>query len=473
MAPGARGYTRRPEDDGVTDLRAGVATVELPLRLGTAMMGYGARKGGADALHDPLHARALYVAGASDLLIVSCEVCLIAPAQADALRERIHAKTGVPPERTLVSCIHTHSGPDTGLGELLAGRPEPDHVAPLFDAIERAAAEAVGSAGPARLGAGHAEARIGRNRRIEDGPLDTDVLVVRVDRATGAGPAGASDPLAVLYVHGCHPTALGHDNLAWSADWPWAAGEAIREALPGVTPIFVLGAHADVDPRTRGLLDLAIANQSVGVSFEETAALGREIGLAVAACARGIRTEADAQVGAASARVPVPTLRPVEGGREAALEALGLPADHAARTSELFALEHERTRCLPDAERRARIAKVRGYLRDRTARRFAASETPEVEVQVLHLAGARLLALPAEPTVAVGLDWKARVGGDAAVLGIGNGWLRYLPHATDFEDPRAHEKYEILQSVLVPEAAERLLARAEALDAALTRELAA
>ena len=36
-----------------------------------------------------------------------------------AMPSRIAAKTGVARERILVGCIHTHSGPDTGLGALL------------------------------------------------------------------------------------------------------------------------------------------------------------------------------------------------------------------------------------------------------------------------------------------------------------------------------------------------------------------
>jgi hypothetical protein len=72
--------------------------------------------------------------------------------------------------------------------------------------------------------------------------------------------------------------------------------------------------------------------------------------------------------------------------------------------------------------------------------------------------------------VAVGLDWKRRLAGrPAAVVGIANGWIRYLPHPADFAEPQAHLKYEILQSTLVPEAASRLLDTGEA----LARELGA
>jgi hypothetical protein len=452
----------------LSELIAGTSAVVLETPIGAEMMGYGARTGTAESLHDPLHARALYLASSSDLLLIECEVCLMAPSQAEGVRARVAAKTGVARERILVGCIHTHSGPDTGLGALLRSSEPPDYVAALLEAAVEAGVQAHANASAARLGLGFAEARIGRNRRRADGPLDTDVLVIRIDRADGS-------PLSILYVHGCHPTALGHDNLAYSADWPWAAGRTIREGLPGCNPIFVLGAHADVDPRTRGLLDLAIPGQSVGVDFDQVEVLGREIGRAVVEAASAIETRRDVVVAAGSARVRIPVhAADPERRRLEALSALGLPPDSKAGTGELYRLEAERTAGLPEEERRERVAKVRLYLRDRTASRFAFGDEPEVEVQVLRIGDARLVGFPLEPTVDVGLDWKRRIGGrHAAVLGIANGWIRYLPHSRNFEEPLAHQKYEILQSTLVPDASDRLLAEAERLDRVLASESAA
>jgi hypothetical protein len=443
----------------LSELVAGTSAVVLETPIGVEMMGYGARTGTAESIHDPLHARALYLASDSDLLLIECELCLLAPSQAEGVRERIAVETGVARDRIMVGCTHTHSGPDTGLGALLGGSEPPDHVAPILEAAIEAGVRAHANAAAARLGVGRAEAQIGRNRRSADGPLDTEVLVIRVDRADGS-------PLSVLYVHGCHPTALGHDNLAYSADWPGVAGRAIQEGLPGCNPIFVLGAHADVDPRTRGLLDLAIRDQSVGVGFDQVEVLGREIGQTVVAAASALETRPEAAIAAGSARVRIPVHRgDPERRRLEALNALGLPLDSEARTRDLYRLEQERTADLPAEERRERIAKVRLYLRDRTAHRFAFGSEPEVETQVLRIGDAHLLGLPLEPTVDVGLDWKRRLDGRrAAVVGIANGWLRYLPHSRNFEEELAHQKYEILQSTLVPEASDRLLAEAERLD---------
>jgi len=439
------------------------------------MMGYGARQGSAAGRHDPLYARALYLADSAgperDLLLLELDLCLMAPAQADEVRARLAARTALAAERILVGCTHTHSGPDTGLAVLLAGAAAPSHVEPLLQAAVEAGERAWAEAAPARLGVGRGEAHIGRNRRSAEGPLDPGVVVVRVDDAEGA-------PRAVLYLHGCHPTVLGHENLEYSADWPGAASRTVEEALPGALALFAPASHADVDPRTRGVMDLAVDGQSLGASFEEMQALGREVGAAVAETALGITTRADAPLAAASARLSLP-VHGAEGGSEAAraaleagrrdaLAALDLPPDSDAGTGELFALTGERTRELPAEECRARRARARRYLRDRTAARFAGGLEPQVEVQVLVLGDAVLLGLPLEPTVDVGGAWRERLASPhACVVGIANGWLRYLPHPQNFREPGAERSYEVLMSTFVPDAATRLLDRGEKLLAGL------
>ena len=453
-------------------LVAGVARVPLEMPLGGPMMGYGARAGGARAVHDPLFARAIYLAGGGKCLLVELDVCLLAPAHAEAVRARIAERTGVAAERVLVGSIHTHSGPETGFVAWLGGAEPPVASASLFDAAVAAAEQAHASAAPARLGVGRAEARIGRNRRVAGGPVDPDVLVVRVDRADRS-------PLAVLYIHGCHPTVLGHDNLDYSADWPGAASRTVESMLPGAMALFALGAHGDVDPRTRGLLDFAIEGQSVGESFAVMESLGREVGVAVANAALAIATDADATIAADTVRLPLPVHGAADGeparrsvlaaGLARALAALEVdPATAEPSVGELFAMTHERTRHLPRDEARRRIAVARAYLRDRTAPRFAGGVTPSVGVQVLRLGPAWLLGVPAEATVDVGLDWKSRLGdAPGSVVSIANGWFRYLPHPRNFAEADAELRYEIAMSTFVPDAAARLLDGGDALRARL------
>ena len=420
------------------------------------MMGYGARTGTATDRHDPLFVRALYAEAGGRLLLLEIDVCLIAVAQADALRERIAGRTGLAKEQVMVGCIHTHSGPDTGLLPVLLGRGTPPEVEPLFDAVVEAGVRAFESAEPARLAVGRVDVRIGRNRRVESGRMDPHAVVARFDRLDGS-------PLAVLYVHGCHPTALGHDNLHYSADWPGRASRVVEERLPGAVAIFALGAHADVDPRTRGLLDLAISGQSVGVGFEEMEALGREVGVAVAECASALESRADFDVASASTKVPIAVHgaerreEHLEGRKRDALRALGLPPDLDPSTGEWYRLEVEHTRGLAPEEVRERVSAVRLLLRDRMAKRIAQGLRSDVEAQVLRLGPIWLLALPLEATVDVGGAWRRATGDLGAVLSIANGWLRYLPCEDHYREPEAAFHYEILNATFVPSAAQTLV----------------
>jgi hypothetical protein len=376
-----------------------------------------------------------------------------------------------------VACTHTHSGPDTGLGELLAGKPLPAHVPAIFDGLVAAAVEAWQRREPARLGWTCTEARIGRNRRVADAPIDPGVEVLRVDAASGR-------PIAVLFRHSCHGTVRGHENLEISADWPGAAAAAIETAT-GAVAVFLLGAHADVDPRTRGLMDLAIPGQSVGLGAEAVRVLGREVADAVLESlgdAEPLELDSGAvAAGSRAVRLPIHLGDRTPEAAQAELERrkieiarlLGTTADSLPRLADLWDLASAATRDLPVAEARERIAQVRLYIRDKTSPFFVRKRRElDVEVQVLCIGRAVLLGLPLEPTTQVGFDWRDRIGPGrlGAVIGIANGWLRYLPHAVDLSHPRAHWHYEVLQSLLAPGACEALLSAGESLARELARD---
>ena len=450
---------------------AGAARHEITPPGSVELMGYGARVGVSTGVHDPLFARGLYLGdgAARGVLLVSADVCLITPDQARGVREALARETQLSPASILISCTHTHSGPDTGLGPLMTGRPVPSWVDGLFAGVQAAGSEAFQARQPARFGWTTAQARIGRNRRIEDGPVDPEILILEVHTASGR-------PLAVLFNYACHGTVLGHDNLEVSADWAGVAASELEAQTGGVAQ-FVLGAHADIDPRTRGLMDLGIDGQSVGLGFDAVRALGLEVAESVLeALGRPQRLDAEAPLGGASRSVRA-TCHLGDLEPEAAREALErrrtqlarrLGSDVAApRTRQLFSLAAERAATLPISEARELLAQVRLFVRDQTAARWLDGERgADIEVQTLRIGDAALLALPLEPTTAVGLDWKRRARASAAlagVAGIGNGWLRYLPHADDLAHPRAHWHYEVLSSLFRPETCERLLATGEQL----------
>ena len=450
-------------------LLAGAAQVDIRPAPGCELMGYGARDAPSTGVHDPLHARALWL-GMGDsspapggVLLVSADLCLIAPEQAEDVRRGIGDRTGLDPSRILVGCTHTHSGPDTGLGALRAGRPAPEHVAQVFQGCIDAGVSAVTCAEPARMGWSRAEARIGRNRRLADGPLDPRLLVLRVEAEDGR-------PLCVLFHHACHGTVLGHENLEISADWPGVAAARIREQT-GAVAIFLLGAHADIDPRTRGLMDLAIPGQSIGLGFEAVRVLGLEVAEAVLDALTRPAEHEGGPIAAARRTLRLPLhlgeLSPQEARAELERRKgelagrLGLAPEELPRLAELSGFVEQRVRERPLAEARSILSQARLWLRDKTGPFFTGGQRSlDVEVQVLRLGAAALLGLPLEPTTQVGLDWAERARGRAplaGVCGIANGWLRYLPHPEDLAHPLAGQHYEVLMSTFAPGACERLL----------------
>jgi hypothetical protein len=60
---------------------AGAAQVEITPEPGVELMGYGARRGVATGVHDPIQARALALRSGSGagVLIATADVCLVAP----------------------------------------------------------------------------------------------------------------------------------------------------------------------------------------------------------------------------------------------------------------------------------------------------------------------------------------------------------------------------------------------------------
>ena len=81
------------------------------------------------------------------------------------------------------------------------------------------------------------------------------------------------EPLAILFHYACHPTVLSAENLQYSADFPGAARQSIRERYPNAVPLFVNGAAGNISTRFHRREQ----------SFEEAARLGGLLGEKVVA----------------------------------------------------------------------------------------------------------------------------------------------------------------------------------------------
>jgi hypothetical protein len=212
--------------------------------------GFDGRCGSDDPPRDQLRARALALADPEGVAVVLVSTDVLAMT-AEQVREARRKVADVAPDAVLlVNHSHTHSGPATGA--LRDGPPDPDYLERLVERVAAAAIGAIDRLAPCSLSIGRGEIDIAVNRRVptehgvvfgenEDGRLERDVWVLRVDRIKG-------EPIACWFSLAAHPIVLGPQNLRISADWPGAAVSAIEQRLQ-MPAVFAQGCCGDNNPR--------------------------------------------------------------------------------------------------------------------------------------------------------------------------------------------------------------------------------
>jgi hypothetical protein len=235
-------------------LRAGFAHIDITPGPDADLIGYEYRQTdlppGNAGIHDPLFARALVLDDGSGKLaaIVSLDHCILPVPLARQLRRAIAGNLKTTPDRVLLSCTHTHSGPFYRRSPWLQQR------------VGAAVAQAAGLTYPVTVTAQQAPLGAGYNRRVvtadglrhcwnpqefpelNPGPNPDPTCTVVVLRQTN-GPRQF-----VLWNFGAHPVVLGKTSRVISADWPGHACRLIDEQLPGAHSLFLLGACGDVHP---------------------------------------------------------------------------------------------------------------------------------------------------------------------------------------------------------------------------------
>jgi neutral ceramidase len=258
----------------MSPLYAGAARVKLDPPAGLAMLGYGNRVGLNAGIHDDLAAQALVLSdGTNTVAIAGVDVLAIGVRIADDIRERVAARTGIPADSILVCATHTHSAPAFNIFATPRADAKPAEGRDLE--WERALPEKIASAiiqanenlEPATLRAAASQFTLGINRRLmrphrqiqlaanHSGPADTGVSTLGAYRANGT-------PIAFIMNYPCHGVVLCEDNLLYSRDWPGFAMDEIETAAasarsPRPISIFIQGATGNIDPRSRGNLEVA------------------------------------------------------------------------------------------------------------------------------------------------------------------------------------------------------------------------
>lgn len=393
-------------------LKSAVCETDITPPVGVWLAGFAGRSSGCIGIHDALHARALVLDdGLSLACIVSMDLVALDFDLVEMIRDGISRKVGIPPERVLLNCSHTHSGPGTRTFRTMGERDEL-YCNIMARKLVGAVQQAADMLEPVNLRWGRAPVQIGINRRERRGEqtvigqnpkgfVQPYVDVLRVDREDG-------NPLAVLFAYATHPVVLGGQNLWVSADYPGAACDFLSRVGMG-TPMFLQGCAGNINP------------VHTGATFAHARKLGEILGAAVVVASH--------------------LSEPVEG----------VPISGTLRTVQIpyvFPTPEEAQQHLRQAEEELRRAEEEGaslgaltWRRDmlRWAQDLVLAvergepKTMPFEIQCLRVGDIRLLAFPAEMFVQYALDFERQSPAKPTItLGYSNGCWGYIPTAADY-----------------------------------------
>ncbi|NLE77073.1 MAG: hypothetical protein GX605_10040, partial [Chloroflexi bacterium] len=243
-------------------LLAGAAALDVTPPLGAPLLGYWYGRQ-ASGLHDPLQAKALVLALDDALAaIVTVDVCLLTRQWIDESARLIQKRSGIPRERLLVACSHTHTGPAT---TRLFGHEEcpPSYREFLCRRLADVVEVARQALRPARAAAAQGNAPgLAFNRRLlrpdgkvhshkpgealtaeplhPAGPVDDAIRLLYLEDAENR------QPLAVLANFALHPDTMG--GAAISADYPGVLAGTLAHMLGGrPTVLFANGPCGDIN----------------------------------------------------------------------------------------------------------------------------------------------------------------------------------------------------------------------------------
>lgn len=450
-------------------LSAGTARTDLTPDWPVMLAGFGQRTEPATTVHDPVQGKALYLEeGGERLLLVTTDLLSIPGQVGTAVAEAIAVATGMAVRQIMLCASHTHSAPNPGYaGDGAIGVER--FQAQLVDRLAALGIAAVRGAGPARLRAGIGNADIFFNRRAASAErTDPRVPVVIAETLQGA-------PRAVLFGAACHPTVMGWDNMAISADFTGMAQAAVERALPGTTAMFMNLAQGNIIPITSPRFDALDPRGYCGGTWEMAAALGERLAAAVLA---GVAAAAPVEAGLASARQEL-ALLPFFGhvghgeatarlAQQKARIAAELGKDFETRFPWNHLWSYASRRVIAegmDEPRMRRLMIACCYYRAYLGRLGMPDAAPRLAapVQLLRLADLTVLALPGEVLVETGEEWMREAGERAFIVACANAHHRYLPGRLHFGEPDAVNRYETASAGLEAAAMDRMFEAARSM----------
>jgi neutral ceramidase len=401
-------------------------TPDIPCRMG----GYGDRAEPANATHDPLYAHALALGAsgtqAQPLVLIICDLVGVDETLLHEVHQRV--ATRFPGAGVWLGATHTHSGPDAASSiSFTRETPDPALRQRIIAGASSAAVTALTRMHPVWVRwANGAINGIATNRDHPEIGADLTLAMLCIyDTAEQQG-----QPAALFGSFPCHPTVLGAENRALSADLPGA----FRRQL-----LALLGSQTWIALATAAAGDISSRHMRQGQGFDELERLG---GL--------LARQAYALLSMAlPLRLDPPQLRDIV----VELESQGpLPADKLAEyTRDVQARVNAQLQAGNVAQARTLATVLQGL---RAAQRGArAVDGQGVVVSVALLGELALVAVPGELYNELGVMIKRASERRVLLLGYTNGYAGYMPTREAY----AELDYEVLMSPFAPGSGERLV----------------
>ncbi len=236
-------------------------------------------------VRDRLWARAMAVEqDGRRVVIVSCDIIGIVAQDVQRVRDRLAQLPGANVEMVMISCSHTHSGPDTWLNLIGRGGYDPPYMELLPGRIAAAALKAIEDLEDAQIG--HAQGpceHIAVNREYDqNAPPLAEALA---DNWRPAKPELTDTTCHVLSVHargrlkgfvsyfGCHPVTCCQQTHYIHGDFTGVATNLLEQELGGAVGLFLQGAEGDInscvvhkpEPESLKALDIIAARYAKAV----------------------------------------------------------------------------------------------------------------------------------------------------------------------------------------------------------------
>ena len=227
------------------EFHGGVARVNITPPPGVFASGYRLRTRPAWIVQDELWATALVVeCDGRRVALITADLLYLPKEVVGAVRQGILEHTGIDADGVMVSCTHTHSGPETQEGALsVLGDAEgwkkqthDQYLRVLQEKLVGAAVIAWKQREPVAIGAGRGELRgCVINRRNPSGVVDPELSVVRIDPESRRWSG-------MLVNFTCHPTSMGPrvEDPVISPDYPGHMARCL-ESLGGGTRVLFEG----------------------------------------------------------------------------------------------------------------------------------------------------------------------------------------------------------------------------------------